>query len=172
MWRRVSSQVSPMTSCTRSCVATRSDSSVWSRATDDSALGRRASVEMLLPVVRHTPARPWNRLVDRVMLRRRQPRPLVVVVGVVVPIPVLARLEALHERMTGVLGVLGGVLGRRLITAADVPALGTAPEMEPPAVGGQALDAASAARRHRGVDGTCVCHRHSRSYWADRSKCC
>lgn len=49
----------------------------------------------------------------------------------VAPAQILAPLEASHDRMLGGVTVLGGVLARRLIAAADVPALLAQPEMHP-----------------------------------------
>src|SRR5436190_10872370 len=92
------------------------------------------------------------------MAGSHQRRAVVVLVGGVVPVPVLARLEALYERMAAALRVLARVLARGCVTAPDVPASRAAPEMEPPPVGGQALGAAGAARRHLGVDVRCFGH--------------
>src|SRR5215831_12420281 len=64
------------------------------------------------------------------------------------PEPVLPRLEAADHRMAGFLSVPGGVLGWRGVAAADVPALGAAAQVQPPAGDGLAFDAAGAAGRH------------------------
>ena len=48
--------------------------------------------------------------------------------------------------------VRGGVLRRRGVAAADVPALGAPAQVQPPPAGGVALHAAGPARRHRRVD--------------------
>src|SRR5947209_4509004 len=86
------------------------------------------------------------------MLRPGQVRPVIELFGLVVPEPRLARLEAPHERMPGVLRVLAGVLLGRGVAAADVSALRTPSQVHPPAAGRVALDAARPARRHRRVD--------------------
>ena len=65
------------------------------------------SVQSQLPVGRHPSRRSRNRLVGRMVVRRRQRRAVVVRVGRVVPVPVLARLEALHQRMAAA-AVRGG----------------------------------------------------------------
>ena len=52
-------------------------------------------------------------LIERMMRRRRQGRPVVVLVGRVVPVPVLAWFEALHQCMAAALCVLAGVPGGR-----------------------------------------------------------
>jgi hypothetical protein len=72
-----------------------------------------ASVQVLLPVSRYTTLRAGNRLIRWVMPRRGQGRSVVELVGGVVPVPVLARLEALHERMAAAVCMFAGVLGWR-----------------------------------------------------------
>ena len=52
--------------------------------------------------------------------------------------------------MAGGRRVRARVLRRRGVAAADVPALRAPPQVDPPAAGRVALDAAGAARRHRG----------------------
>ena len=84
----------------------------------------------------------------------------------VVPEPALARLEAADHRVPGGLRVRGRVLGRRGVAAADVPALRAAAQVEPPAAGRLALDAAGAARRRR--SGRCRAARSCRSSWRRR----
>jgi hypothetical protein len=118
------------------------------------------SMQLLLPIVRYMAFRSRNRLSDRVMVRRSQGRPVVVLIGRVVPEPVLARLEALYEGMAAVVCVFARVLRGRRITATNVAAARTASKMEPPAVDGEALDTARAARGYRRVDRTFVCHGH------------
>ena len=49
-------------------------------------------------------------------------------------------------------GVPAGVLRRRRVAAPDVATVRTPPEVEPPAARRQALDAARAARRDRGIN--------------------
>src|SRR5580658_8264242 len=92
------------------------------------------------------------------VLRRGELRTLERVFGLVIPEPVLAGLEAPDDRMPGLLGVRRRVLRRRAITASDVAALGAPAQVEPPAAGGVAFDAARPARRHRRVDARDLCH--------------
>ena len=96
------------------------------------------------------PAGPGTGWSSRVVLRAGELRAgLVEVLARVGPEPGLARLEAADHRVAGRLGVRGGVLGRRVVAAADVPALGAAAQVQPPAARRLALDAAGAARRRR-----------------------
>ena len=68
----------------------------------------------------------------------------------VVPEPVLARLEAGHDRVAGAAEVRGGVLPRRGVAAPHVTAGSATAQMHPPPVAfGQALHAAVAAGRRR-----------------------
>src|SRR6185295_14805784 len=57
----------------------------------------------------------------------------------VTPAPVLAPLEAPHDRMPGGMEVLGGVPPGRLIAAADVATLLAEPEMHPATAGAETL---------------------------------
>src|SRR6516165_1667103 len=70
----------------------------------------------------------------------------------VAPEPRLAGLEAPDERVPGGGRMGAGVLGRRRVAAADVPALRTPAQVEPPAPNIVALGAARPARRDRRVD--------------------
>src|SRR5690348_10212412 len=105
------------------------------------------------PVRRHTALRAGSRLVGRVGVRRRELRPVVVGVVRVRPEPVLARLEALDDRVAGLGGMLARMLARRGVAAPDVAARRAAAQVEPPALlGREALYAARAARRNARVD--------------------
>src|SRR5215207_5039954 len=97
-------------------------------------------VQLRGPVLGDAALGSRRRLLLGVVMRRRQGRTFQEAVGPVVPVPVLARLEALDDRVAGRLGVGRAVLGRRVVTAADVPAGRTAPEMEPPSDGLLTLD--------------------------------
>jgi hypothetical protein len=110
------------------------------------------------PVSRHTPFGTRYGLGGRVMCRRSQRGAVGVLVGRVVPEPLLARLEALHQGMVTGLRVLARVLRRGRIAAPDMPTLCAATEMQPPSIRGQALDAPSAARRNTRVDGSGIGH--------------
>src|SRR5690606_12368932 len=72
--------------------------------------------------------------------------------GVVVE-PVLARFVAVHQRVAGGPVVRRRVLPGRAVAAADVAARGAPPQVEPPAAGRVAVDAAGTARRDDGADG-------------------
>jgi len=92
-------------------------------------------MQAALPVSRHAPGRSGHRLRQRVVFRRSQDRAVGVLLRGVAPEPVLVRLEASDDWMPGVGCVVAGVLRRRRIAAADVPAMGAAPQVEPPAAG-------------------------------------
>ena len=118
------------------------------------------SVQSLLPVPWDAPGRTRRRLVERVVPRRSQGRPLDLVLGDVVPEPVLAGLVALSDRMTGIGRVMARVLRRRRVAAADMTARRAAAKMEPPSAGRQALDTARSARRDQWIDRFVSRHQH------------
>jgi hypothetical protein len=110
-------------------------------------------VQQPQPVVGHATGRAGYGLADRVLLRRRQGRPLAELLGPVVVEPVLAGLEAVDDRVPGVGGVVAGMLRGRRVTAPDVAALRASPEMKPPPVGGvETVHAPRAARRDRHIN--------------------
>src|SRR5215207_5963916 len=117
-----------------------------------SGLSIRPLVQLLHPVAGDPVLGPRSRLVERMVQRRDEGRAAGEVFGPVVPEPVLTGLEARHDRVARVDGVMAGVLRWRAVAAADVAARGTPPEMEPPAVGRKALGAAGSARRDRRID--------------------
>src|SRR6266516_2513317 len=105
------------------------------------------------PVARHPAVRAGGRLIDRVVVRWGQRRPgLVELVGRIAPEPGLPRLEAADDRVPGGRRVRARMLRWRAVAAADVPALGAPPQVEPPAAPLLALDAASPGGRRKGVD--------------------
>src|SRR5690242_17088993 len=112
---------------------------------------RNGLVDMDSPVWRYPARGPGHRLVYRVMYRWGEPRAGAGFAGVVVPEPVLTRLETLHDWVAGGLPVRGGVLRWRGVAAADVSALGAAAQVNPPPADGVALDAAGPAGRHRRI---------------------
>ena len=63
----------------------------------------------------------------------------------VAPVPVLAGLVRLDDRMGGLVEVPGRVLSGRVVAAPDVAARGAAPQVKPHASGQEALHAAIAA---------------------------
>jgi hypothetical protein len=109
---------------------------------------RKVSMEVPLPVAGDLPGRTGSRLAEGVVIGRGEGGAALHLVRPVVVVPVLTWLEARDEPMTCRSSVSTRVLARRRIAASDVTARGTAPEMEPPAIGGQALDAAVAARTY------------------------
>ena len=110
------------------------------------------SVQVVLPVGGDPAGWPGNRLVQRVVFGRGEGRTAAVVVGAVVPEPVLTRLEAADDRVAGGSCMGAGVLAGRIVAAADMATLGTAAKVEPPAVGREAFNASGAARRDARVD--------------------
>src|SRR5580692_404731 len=73
----------------------------------------RSSVELRPPVAGDAAARAGHRLLPRVVVRGGEGRAgLVEVLGLVGPEPGLPRLEAADDRVSGLLGVRGGVLRR------------------------------------------------------------
>ncbi|CAN5538911.1 hypothetical protein BH23CHL6_BH23CHL6_05840 [soil metagenome] len=110
------------------------------------------SVQLSLPVCGHSTGRPGDWLIDRVVMRRSKYRTIEVLLGPVVPEPILARFIALHDWIPGAVRMVAGVLRRRRIATPDVPAMGTPPEVEPPSAGLQALDAARAAGWYPWID--------------------
>src|SRR3712207_3755098 len=109
-------------------------------------------MEPVAPVRWHAALGSGSGVVRRVTGRRREPRPVEGALTNVVPVPVLAGLEALDERMAAAGCVAAGVLGRRGIAAPDMSAGRAASKVEPPPVlGGQALHAAGPTRRLAGV---------------------
>ena len=86
-----------------------------------------------LPVTGNAASRSGNWLAERVMGRRSQRRTGKGFLRLVVPEPLFARFEALHDWVAGRPPVQRGMLRRRGIAAAHVSALGAAPEVHPPA---------------------------------------
>src|SRR5690348_11121935 len=121
-------------------------------------------VHVLAPVARHSSLGPGHALVDRVVLRRRELRPVVGLLGFVAVEPVLAWLEAADERVARSRSVRARVLHGRRVATPDVPALRAPAQVHPPATRGLALDAAFAARRHGRVDPRDLAHVSSPPY--------
>src|SRR6185503_2896122 len=108
--------------------------------------------ELRLPVGRHRALRPGDSLPERVAVGRRQLRSLDELLGAVVVEPVLTRLEALDQRVAGLLLMSGRVPGGRVVAAADVPAGGAAAQVQPPPSARRALGASFPAGSNRLVD--------------------
>src|SRR6476660_9634139 len=133
-------------------------------------------MKMSLPVAGYTPLGALNRLAHRMMRGRRECRTFVLLFALVVPEPVLSRLEALDHGVSCARRVLARVLGRRRVAAADVSTVCAATEMKPPSVVRQAFDTTGATRRHGRIDRIRECHppprfvpRGSRSWARDVS---
>src|ERR1700754_941602 len=116
------------------------------------------SGEQALPASRYASLRAGHRLVDGMAVRRRQFGAAEHRFRDEVVEPVLTRLEALDHGMSGLVGMLAGVLVQRVVAAADVAALRAAAQVEPPAAGRLAFDAAGSTRRHAGVDALALGH--------------
>src|SRR5215469_18201069 len=116
-------------------------------------------MQVTLPVPGDPAGRTGYRLIEGMMIGRGQVRARGVhPVLRVAPEPVFARLEALDQRVAGRGRVPAGVLRWRGVTAADVAALRTAAQMEPPSPTGVALNAPGPAGRGRSVDPLLCCH--------------
>jgi hypothetical protein len=114
-------------------------------------------VQSSLPVRRDPPLRSRHWLVDRMLSRRGKRGTSNELFAAVVIKPILARLKAGDNRMARLVRVVCGVLRGGIIAAPDVAASGAATQMQPPALGVFALNAAGTAGRHRGIDGL-ICH--------------
>jgi len=86
--------------------------------------------------------------------RRREFGSVVVLVGVVVPEPVLAGLERPDDRMSGGTPVRRRMAGQRVVAATDVAARGAPAKVHPPPADRIALDTSCAARRDCRIDGS------------------
>jgi hypothetical protein len=75
-------------------------------------------------------------------MRRRKRWTVEHLVGTEIVKPMLARLEAGDDWVIAVVNVFAGVPARRTIAASDVSAGSTPAQVQPPAAGGEALDAA------------------------------
>ena len=117
--------------------------------------GGRESVEQTPPVWGNAPGWTGHRLIRRMVMRRRQRGSLPELVGPVVPEPLLARFEAADDRMLGCHCMGGGMPTRRVVAAADVPALGATTQVQPPPACLQALDTPCPTRLHSRSDERC-----------------
>jgi len=110
-------------------------------------------VQQRFPVGRNPLCRPGRWLVRWMRMWRKQLHtldhsPLLVIIE-----PILTRLEAGDDRMPRCRRMLGCMLTRRTVAAADVSTLRTATKMKPPASRRrQAFDTPKAARLRSGVD--------------------
>src|SRR5580658_980131 len=106
-----------------------------------------------LPVGGDPSGRPGHTLVEGMVLGWGEAGPFQVLAGPIVPEPVLPRLEAADDRVTGRLRMRGRVLAQRIVATSDVPALRAPSEVEPPATGLETLHAAGPAWRDLWIDG-------------------
>src|ERR1700722_4672563 len=110
------------------------------------------SMEEGLPVRGNVALRAWCGLRRRVRARGGERGAVDVVLGAVTKEPVLARFETGDDRMAGGVVVLGRVLRRGGVAAADVSAFGASAEVEPPPSRGQTLDASGSTRWNAGIN--------------------
>jgi len=103
-------------------------------------------MQLSLPSHGHLAGRSRHRLIERVVVRRSQRGPLEELLRLVVPEPVLARLVALDDRVSASSGVATCMLRWGRVATADVAAVRAAAQVEPPAAGREAFDAARPAR--------------------------
>lgn len=82
------------------------------------------SAEQILPTRRHAAGGAGHGLVQGMVMRRYERGAVRVLVGPVVPEPVLTWFEAADDRVLGCRGVSRGMPARRVVAAADVPTLG------------------------------------------------
>jgi len=105
--------------------------------------------------------RPRRWLVRWMPTRCRKRRAVDEVLRAVIVEPLLAWLETRDDRMAGLVIVRGRMLARRCVAAADVPALRTTPEVQPPTACGQALDATVSTRPDSRINSRgLMCHRY------------
>jgi hypothetical protein len=123
------------------------------------ALDHKRSVataaEKCNPVRRDSVGGTWDGLIFRMAFGRGECGSVVILVGVVVPEPVLARFEGPDDRMPGLPPMRRRVSRQRVVATPDVPACRAAAQVDPPAANGIAFDASGATRRncriHRGA---------------------
>ena len=125
---------------------------LWSSPKPPPRSSAVALLEQVGPVSRYPSSRTGNGLVDRPAVRCREFGPVVVLVGLVVPEPVLARFERPDDRVPARPPVRRRVSCQRVVTATDMAADRAAPQVHPPAARGVTLDTTGSARRNRGID--------------------
>jgi hypothetical protein len=127
---------------------------------DDSVSANLLSllVQLLCPVVRDSALRSWYWLVNRVCGRRGKSRAVIHLLVLIVVEPVFAGFVGLHPTMSRSLGMVSCVLPNRGVATANMTALRTAPQMEPPAPNSLAVRATNTAGRCRRIDSCNLCH--------------
>jgi hypothetical protein len=93
-----------------------------------------------------TPLWSRDRLIQRPRRRGRESGAIERFSRPVIPEPVLSGLKARDDEVAGLSEVRGRMLVRRRIAAADVAALGAAPQVEPPLSGGKTFDTSRPGR--------------------------
>ena len=110
-------------------------------------------MQQRFPTRWNSPCRSRCRLILGMRMWRKQPHTLDHPPRLVIVEPILTRLEARNNRMSCCRRMLGRMLARRTVAAADVPTLRTTAQMKPPTFRrGQALDTTIATRLRSGVD--------------------
>ena len=120
------------------------------------------SVQAGLPIVRYSSRRARRRLVLRVPTWWSKLAPhFHHFLCLIIPEPHFPRLEAGHDGMAGSLKVLGNMLAGRAVTTADVPALSTTPQVQPPPIRGETLNTPVATWSRRRIDPRVCFHEES-----------
>jgi hypothetical protein len=120
---------------------------------------RALFVKQRLPVCRHPFGRCGHRLIQRMRVRSGKLRAFEELLRTIVVKPVLARLEARDNRVTGSGAVFRCMLTWRTVAAADVSALRASAQMQPPSAQPHTFDATCSARLGGRVD-TILLGRH------------
>src|SRR5579871_1524988 len=110
-----------------------------------------SSVQARLPIIRHLPSRARHRLILRVPPWFGESLATDHFVGPIVIKPRFSRFETSQDRVLGRMKVLGRMLAWRSVAAADMPTLGTTPQVKPPTTRCKTLHAALAARWHEPI---------------------
>jgi len=129
---------------------------------EDDAARRARLVEVALPVAWHLAGRARRRLLERMVLGRRQRWPFHAFVCFVIVEPVLAGLETSYDCVAARFGMSACVLARRRVATADMTAARAAAQVEPPAAAGEAFGATIAAWRYGRVN-SWICHAPQRT---------
>jgi hypothetical protein len=109
-------------------------------------------VQMTLPVGRDPPGGSGNRLVGGMRRWRSKIGGINHRIGLVIPEPLLPRLEALGDGVPCRTSMSRRVLAGRRVAAADMTTECTTAKMQPPSLLLRALNAAIASGRYRGID--------------------
>lgn len=116
------------------------------------------SGELLAPIGGKSLSGSWRGLVEGMTGRWAEVGAVGVVVGVVIPEPVLAGFEASNHVMPGGVSVPCGVSAKGVVAASDMSTGDTAAEVHPPESVLLALEATGSAGRNRAHAGEIVSH--------------